>query len=70
MNPADLSVQAKVMLSSGDLAEVVAVNEGDYTVQIRYLDNMGDPSLVGSEAWISADEVIALDHGGHSEGLT
>lgn len=70
MNPADLSVQAKVMLSSGDLAEVVSVNERDYTVQIRYLDNMGDPSLVGSEAWISADEVIALDHGGHSEGLT
>lgn len=70
MNPADLSVQAKVMLSSGDLAEVVAINEGEYTVQIRYVDNMGDPALVGTEAWISADEVIALDQGGHSEGAT
>jgi len=70
VNPADLSVQAKVMLSSGDLAEVVAINEGEYTVQIRYVDNMGDPALVGTEAWISADEVIALDQGGHSEGAT
>ena len=70
MNPADLSVQAKVMLSSGDLAEVVAINEGEYTVQIRYVDNMGEPALVGTEAWISADEVIALDQGGHSEGAT
>ena len=70
MNPADLSIQAKVMLSSGDLAEVVSIDTGAYTVQIRYLDAMGDPGLVGSEAWISADEVIGLDEGGHTEGLT
>lgn len=70
MNPEDLSVQAKVMLSSGDRAEVLSIDAGAFTVQIRYLDAMGDPNLVGSEAWISVDEVISLDQGGHAEGLT
>jgi hypothetical protein len=31
---------------------------------IRYLDALGEPELVDTEAWISADEIIAIDTGG------
>jgi hypothetical protein len=37
---------------------------------IRYLDALGEPELVDTEAWISADEIIAIDTGAHIEGST
>ena len=50
--------------------EVVAIDEDAVSVCVRYLDAMGEPELVNTETWISADEVIALDMGAHSEGPT
>ena len=68
MNLDDLSVGLNVLLDTGDLAEVLSINDGEQTVRICYLDAMGQPELVGSEVWLSVDEVIAIDMGSHSEG--
>ncbi|HIM47356.1 MAG: hypothetical protein CL755_02410 [Chloroflexi bacterium] len=70
MNLDDLSVGLNVLLDTGDLAEVLSINDGEQTVRICYLDAMGQPELVGSEVWLSVDEVIAIDMGSHSEGRT
>ena len=70
MNLDDLSVGLNVLLDTGDLAEVLSINDGEQTVRICYLDAMGQPELVGSEVWLSVDEVIAIDKGSHSEGRT
>ena len=70
MNLDDLSVGLNVLLDTGDLAEVLSINDGEQTVRICYLDAMGQPELVGSEVWLSGDEVIAIDMGSHSEGRT
>ena len=70
MNLAQLSVGIKVLLASGDQAEVVAIKAEAETVCVRYLDALGEPELVGTEAWLSADEVIAIDMGTHAEGQT
>jgi|TARA_Y100000780_G_scaffold103734_1_gene94241 hypothetical protein len=70
VNLDDLSVGLNVLLDTGDLAEVLSINDGEQTVRICYLDAMGQPELVGSEVWLSVDEVIAIDMGSHSEGRT
>jgi hypothetical protein len=70
MNIAELRVRARVLLATGDRAEVLAVNDQAETVRIRYLDALGEPALVDTEAWISVDEVIAVDTGAHIEGST
>ena len=70
MNVAELAVQTQVLLATGDRAEVVGVDEDAGSVRVRYLDALGEPELVNTEAWISADEVIAIDMGTHSEGPT
>lgn len=70
MNLDDLSVGLNVLLDTGDLAEVLSINDGEQTVRICYLDAMGQPELVGSEVWLSVHEVIAIDMGSHSEGRT
>ena len=70
MNFDDLSVGLNVLLDTGDLAEVLSINDGEQTVRICYLDAMGQPGLVGSEVWLSVDEVIAIDMGSYSEGRT
>jgi hypothetical protein len=70
MNIAELSVRARVLLATGDRAEVLAVNDQAETVRIRYLDALGEPALVDTEAWISVDEVIAVDTGAYIEGST
>jgi hypothetical protein len=49
---------------------VVALNAEAETVCVRYLDALGEPELVGTEAWLSADEVLAIDMGTHAEGRT
>jgi len=70
VNLDDLSVGLNVLLDTGDLAEVLSINDGEQTVRICYLDAMGQPELVGSEVWLSVDEVIAIDMGSHLEGRT
>ena len=70
MNLGELQVGLNVLLDTGDLAEVISVNDQEQTVRICYLDALGQPELVGSEVWLSADEVIAIDMGSHSEGRT
>ena len=70
MNLAQLARGTKVLLASGDRAEVVALNAAEESVRIRYLDALGDPELVDTEAWLPADEVIAIDMGTHAEGRT
>jgi|TARA_B100000809_G_scaffold237888_1_gene258162 hypothetical protein len=66
----DLSVGLNVLLDTGDLAEVISINDQEQTVRICYLDALGQPELVGSEVWLLADEVISIDMGSHSEGRT
>ena len=70
MDPDRLEIRSIVLLASGDRAEVLAVDKTAYTVQIRYLDALGEPRLVGTDTWIPSDDVIALDMGGHTEGPT
>ena len=70
MNLAHVTSGTKVHLASGDQAEVVAINIEAESVCVRYLDALGEPELVGTEAWLSADEVIAIDMGSHAEGRT
>ena len=70
MNLQELSVGLNVLLDTGDLVEVLSINGGEQTVRVCYLDAMGQPELVGSEVWLSADEVISIDMGSHSEGQT
>jgi hypothetical protein len=70
MNLAQLSLGTKVLLASGDRAEVVAINADVEAVLVQYLDALGEPELVGTEAWLSADEVLAIDMGTHAEGRT
>ena len=54
MNLQDLSVGFNVLLDTGDLAEVLSINDGEQTVRVCYLDALGQPELVGSEVWLSA----------------
>jgi hypothetical protein len=70
VNLAQLSVGTKVLLASGDRAEVVATNAEAESVLVRYLDALGEPELVGTEAWLPAEEVLAIDMGTHAEGRT
>jgi len=70
VNLGELQVGLNVLLDTGDLAEVISVNDQEQTVRICYLDALGQPELVGSEVWLSADEVISIDMGSHSEGRT
>ena len=70
MNLAQLTVQTKDLLATGDRAEVVAIDAAQEAVQVRYLDALGEPALVGTEAWLSAYDVIAIDTGTHVEGRT
>ena len=70
MNLAQLAVQTKVLLATGDQAEIVAIDAETESVRVRYVDALGEPELVGTEAWISADDVIAIDQGTHVEGST
>ena len=70
MNLQELSVGLNVLLDAGDLVEVLSINGGEQTVRVCYLDAMGQPELVGSEVWLSADEVISIDMGSYSEGQT
>ena len=70
MNVTELSGRANVLLSTGDRAQVLEVNADEETVRVRYLDAMGQPELVDTDAWVSVDEVIAIDQGTHVEGAT
>jgi hypothetical protein len=70
VNLVQLSVGTKVLLASGDRAEVVSLNAEAETVCVRYLDALGEPELVGTEDWLSADELLAIDMGTHAEGRT
>jgi hypothetical protein len=70
VNLAQLTIGTKVLLASGDRSEVVAINAEAESVLVRYLDALGEPELVGTEAWLSADEILAIDMGTHAEGRT
>lgn len=70
MNIAQLAVHMQVLLATGDRAEVIAINAEEESVQIRFLDALGEPQLVDTETWLSADDVIAIDTGSHIEGST
>ena len=70
MNLAQLTIGTKILLASGDRAEVVAMNAEAESVRVRYLDALGEPELVDTEAWLPADEIIAIDMGTHTEGRT
>jgi hypothetical protein len=70
VNLAQLIVGAKVLLASGDRAEVLDINAAAESVLIRYLDALGEPELVDTEAWLSGDDILAVDMGTHAEGRT
>ena len=70
MNLNELSVRMNVLLATGDRAQVLDINSDEETVRVRYLDALGQPELVDTDAWVSVDEVIAIDQGSHVEGAT
>jgi hypothetical protein len=70
MNLNELSVRMNVLLATGDRAQVLDINADEETVRVRYLDALGQPELVDTDAWVSVDEVIAIDQGSHVEGAT
>ena len=70
MNLTELSVRTNVLLATGDRAQVLDINADEETVRVRYLDALGQPELVDTDAWVSVDEVIAIDQGSHVEGAT
>jgi hypothetical protein len=70
VNLAQLTVGTKVLLASGDQAEVLAMDADAESVLVRYLDALAEPELGDTEAWLSADEVLAIDMGTHAEGHT
>ena len=70
MNIDLLDIATKVLLATGDKAEVKEINSREYSVLIRYLDALGDPALVGTQDWVSADDIISIDGDGHIEGDT
>jgi hypothetical protein len=70
VNPTQLTVGTRVLLASGDRAEVLAIDAEAGSVLVRYLDALGEPELVGTEAWLSGDDVLAVDMGTHTEGRT
>jgi hypothetical protein len=70
MNLSELSVRMNVLLATGDRAQVLDINADEETVRVRYLDALGQPELVDTDAWVSVDEVIAIDQGSHVEGAT
>jgi hypothetical protein len=70
MNLSELSVRMIVLLATGDRAQVLDINADEETVRVRYLDALGQPELVDTDAWVSVDEVIAIDQGSHVEGAT
>jgi hypothetical protein len=70
MNLSELSERMNVLLATGDRAQVLDINADEETVRVRYLDALGQPELVDTDAWVSVDEVIAIDQGSHVEGAT
>jgi hypothetical protein len=70
VNLTRLTAGTKVLLASGDRAEVLAIDAGAESVLVRYLDALGEPALVDAEAWLSGDDVLAVDMGTHTEGRT
>ncbi len=70
MNVTELSVRANILMSTGDRAQVLDINANEETVRVRYLDALSQPELVDTDAWVSIDEVIAIDEGTHVEGAT
>ena len=40
----------------------------DLQVRVKYVDPLGSSELTGTEATVSADEVIAVVEGTHTEG--
>lgn len=70
MNPTQLTAGTRLLLASGDRAEVLAIDAEAGSVLVRYLDALGEPELVGTEAWLSGDDVLAVDMGTHTEGRT
>ena len=70
MNVKNLKVGTTVTLSDGSLAEVLVVVEDGSGVRVKFLDTMGEPEKVGTEDLVLADNVIAIDQEGHTEGAT
>lgn len=69
MNVANLKVSTQITLADGSLVEVLDVMPAEAQVRVRYIDTLGAPELVGTEAVVSSDDVIAVVEGTHTEGL-
>ena len=65
----NIKVSTQVTLADGSLVEILAVMPADLQVRVKYLDPFGSSELTGTEATVSADEVIAVVEGTHTEGL-
>ena len=68
MNVTQLKPGEQIALADGALAEVLVVLEDGSGVQVKYIDTMGEPEKVGTEETVSADDVISVMEGTHTEG--
>jgi hypothetical protein len=59
MNLRQFSRGARVLLSNGAMAEVVAPTEDGVRMRIRYVDSPFSPEQVGNEDWCTEDQVVA-----------
>ena len=63
MNLRQFGRGAKVLLSNGATAEVVAPTADGVRIRVRYLDSPFSPEQVGSEDWCTEDQVVAEAEG-------
>ena len=63
MNLRQFGRGAKVLLSNGATAEVVAPTADGVRMRVRYLDSPFSPEQVGSEDWCTEDQVVAEAEG-------
>jgi len=60
INIRDLPVGARVMLATGAEVEIVSNPEDGVWLFGRYLSSADDPAMVGQEAMIFAQDVVAV----------
>ena len=53
MNRDEISVRTNVLLATGDRAQVLDINADEETVRMRYLDELGQPESLDTDAWVS-----------------
>ena len=52
MNRDEMSVRTNVLLTTGDRVHVLDINADEETARMRYLDELGQPESLDTDAWV------------------